>query len=193
MPVTRLDPRQWPDYELRREQFPLDPPAIPADDGELAVLITPFVFALAPDHREALVREAARVLEPEGYWLLTEPDPTAMPGYWLYQLFPAARQFDRERHLSTAGFYQLLQAYGFAPTLERQIWQQAVAGPVLVDWVGQHQHFPQVGALADVDCQAGLDRLRMVPEDMLLSQVVVLWGVARFSSRPTDDDRLEPF
>ncbi len=150
----------------------------------MAVLITPFVFALALDHREALVSEAARVLDPQGYWLLTEPDPAAMPAYWLYKLLPAARQFDLERHLSAGGLYQLLQAYGFAPTLERQIWQQSVTASILMDWVERRQFFPQLAALTDIDCQAGLDKLGRISEDLPPSQVVVLSTLARCHTRP---------
>ena len=157
---------------------------IPAGDGELAVLITPFVFALAPDQRERMVFEATRVLDPESYWLLTEPDPAAMPGYWLYQVFPAARRFDLDRRLSAGGLYQLLQTYGFAPTLKRKTWQQPLTGSILTGWVEQRQAFHQLTSLTDVDYQAGLEKLEGKTADLPPSQMVVLSTVAILHTRP---------
>ncbi|NOR83106.1 MAG: hypothetical protein GQ526_06395 [Ardenticatenales bacterium] len=140
----------------------------------MAVLITPFAFALASDHREALVRKAARVLGADGYCLLTERDP-------------AAHQFDKEQHLSAVGFFQLLPAYGFVTMLDRRIWQQPVTVPFLHNWAHQRQPYLQLAALTDTDCEAGLDDLRgeleaLNLEHFRLSQLVVSNDTARCPS-----------
>ena len=158
-----------------------------AGDGESAVLITPFAFALASDHREALVRKAARVLGADGYCLLTEPDPAAMPGYWLYRFFPAAHQFDKEQHPSAVGLFQWLQAYGFVTMLDWQIWQQPVTVQLFHNWALQRQPYPQLATLTDTDREAGLDNLRgeleaLDLDHLQLSQLVVSNGTARCPS-----------
>ena len=53
-----------------------------------------------------------------------------------------------------------MQAYSFAPTLERQNWQQPMAVSILADWAGQRQFFPQLAALTDLGYQVGLDKPR---------------------------------
>ena len=181
-PRLRVDRRKW-DVSIEFINLPQIKPALPYENSTVSFLSTPFRLQRSADKR-AWVEEAARVLEPGGWWIFTDVMPHSMLGHWLYQYFPKARDFDLGKTLDPSALYLELGRAGFQVRMSRQVYYQAVSVGAACDIAEQRSGIPQLAALPDEVYRAGYGNLmdlrdRRGREELLASQICTVQVVAR--------------
>lgn len=107
-----------------------------------------------------LLGEVFRVLTPGGRFLMSNIDPWSMPGWLVYQYFPAAQTLDHRDFVPVEAFVSLMQDVGFVHVrARRDDLSKPESLRAFVAYVSERHRASQLMALPDADYAAGLARL----------------------------------
>ena len=175
VPAQRLDLRKWPGVSL--EALPLaEMEALPP--GRLAFVTTPF---LLQEHslRTDLPARIFGLLGTQGRWHFVDLLPSAMPGHWLFTVFPEAWDQAVKRYWHASPLYGALRQAGFQVTQHETVFYQAVSLRAAHVIARRRPGF--LADLADKAWQQGLarleDRMATEGEETLIGSELALVNV----------------
>jgi ubiquinone/menaquinone biosynthesis C-methylase UbiE len=150
-----------------------DGAALPLHAASIHYVCNQFSYHHVPG-KEALVHEVWRVLKPGGQFVVTNIDPWSMPNWLLYQYFPVAREIDQQDFLPVERFVAVMRAAGFANVRAHRDyhWTREALQDFLA-YASQRHRASQYMVIADVDYQAGLQRLEQDIANAQSQQLVV--------------------
>jgi len=165
-PALRLDERKWPDLELSRlpRTSPSHRVASDLADASVSLLYTPFVLN-GVEQLPAWISEGTRLLDPDGWWVLTELMPVSMPGHWLYRYFPAAFGIACQQNPTPSMLYAALQQGGLEAGISQKTYYQAASIQTALAIARQRHPASLLSRLPDADYEQGLNELQQVREE----------------------------
>ena len=108
----------------------------------------------------AFVREVARVLDRRGRFVLTNVDPWSMPGWVVYQFFPAARELDHADFLPADALVGLMNAFGFRDVrVDRRHHRSLESLSDFLGYARGRHRASQFLAIPDAEYDAGIGRI----------------------------------
>lgn len=115
------------------------------------------------------VREAARVLKPEGRFVTIGLDPSLEGDTWyVYQYFDGTEERDRRRYPPTSNLRALLEDASFhtVVTVPAQVWNQTVAATAHLDaGLAAKEVCSQFALLTDAEYEQGIAAIRAAAAD----------------------------
>ena len=135
---------------------------LPLNDATIDYLVCSYCFHHFGDKDRAL-DEVVRVLAPGGRFRLTNIEPTAAEGWWVYEFFPEAVALDAARFWSPARLAEALDSRDLTVEMRVDAGREEIpASEALAD--AERRVVSELALLDDRDYERGLAALRLAAE-----------------------------